>query len=667
LKSGGNTGLRLGLAVVGLAVWAAYANHFHNDFHFDDSHTIVTNVFIERLQHIPRFFTDATLFSSAPQGRTWRPLVATSLAIDYWLGHGRNLFYFHLSTFLWFLVQLLLMFFLFRRIMDAADPHPSNAWTALLATACYGLHPANAETVNYIIQRGDVYNTLGVVASLLLFAAFPAGRKRGWYLLPAVAAYLSKAPALIFPFILLAYVWLFATARLSPGRQALRATWPAFAVTAAAAILTAKMTPATFSPGGSSASLYRLTQPWVALHYFRSFFLPTDLAADSDWPYLDPLGGQAFAGYLFVVLLLAAVFYTARRREMRPIAFGILWFFLTLLPTSLLPLADVTNDHRMFFPFVGLALAVFWSLRLALFRITARLATRRWLVRAAIAALAPVLALAAVGTRQRNQAWHTEESLWKDVTIKRPGNGRGLMNYALIFLNRRQFDQALAYLQRAAALRPDYPPVEVNLAIAYGGLGRDAEAVQHFERAQVLAPNLEESYLHYGRWLKDKGKFAESQAQLETALRVNPLSFNARDLLSQVYDAEGKHEAVDKLLAETVKLAFSDDIAQRYMAERARRQKQNATPESLVNLAAQYCQHGRYPDCLSAAKKALELRPDYAEAYNNLAAAYLSMKMWDEGIQAARKALALKPDYADAKSNLDWALEHRPKTQSHGR
>jgi len=241
------------------------------------------------------------------------------------------------------------------------------------------------------------------------------------------------------------------------------------------------------------------------------------------------------------------------------------------------------------------------------------------------------------------------------------------MNYALIFLNRRQFDQALAYLQRAAALRPDYPPVEVNLAIAYGGLGRDAEAVQHFERAQVLAPNLEESYLHYGRWLKDKGKFAESQAQLETALRVNPLSFNARDLLSQVYDAEGKHEAVDKLLAETVKLAFSDDIAQRYMAERARRQKQNATPESLVNLAAQYCQHGRYPDCLSAAKKALELRPDYAEAYNNLAAAYLSMKMWDEGIQAARKALALKPDYADAKSNLDWALEHRPKTQSHGR
>ena len=53
-----------------------------------------------------------------------------------------------------------------------------------------------------------------------------------------------------------------------------------------------------------------------------------------------------------------------RRKQARPIAFGLLWFFLALLPTSLVPLAEVTNDHRMFFPFVGLALAVFWSLRL---------------------------------------------------------------------------------------------------------------------------------------------------------------------------------------------------------------------------------------------------------------------------------------------------------------
>ena len=73
-------------------------------------------------------------------------------------------------------------------------------------------------------------------------------------------------------------------------------------MTAAAAILTAKMTPATFQGGGDSAWFYRLTQPWVALHYFKSFFLPTELSADTDWTYVSgPFSGEALAGYLFVI------------------------------------------------------------------------------------------------------------------------------------------------------------------------------------------------------------------------------------------------------------------------------------------------------------------------------------------------------------------------------
>lgn len=157
----------LGLTLVLLA---AYANHFQNDFHFDDFHTVTGNPFIRDLANVPRFFRDPSLFSTLPDHQTWRPVVSVSLAIDYWLGHSLKPFYFHLSTFCWFVLQAILMFFLFRRIMDRADPHPSNLWTALLAAAFYGLHPANAETVNYVIQRGDLYCTLGIVASLLCFA-----------------------------------------------------------------------------------------------------------------------------------------------------------------------------------------------------------------------------------------------------------------------------------------------------------------------------------------------------------------------------------------------------------------------------------------------------------------------------------------------------------------
>src|SRR6185369_6289296 len=177
--------------------------------------------------------------------------------------------------------------------------------------------------------------------------------------------------------------------------QAARKIAVAFAVTGVGVLLTMGMTPSSFEGGASSGALYRLTQPWVALHYFKSFFLPTELSADTDWTYVSgAFSGEALAGYLFVAALLGAAFYLARRQETKPIAFGLFWFLLALAPTSLMPLAEVTNDHRMFFPFVGLALAVFWSLRLVLLRF---LTNRIW-VRASVAALVVVMTAEAAGT-----------------------------------------------------------------------------------------------------------------------------------------------------------------------------------------------------------------------------------------------------------------------------
>ena len=60
---------------------------------------------------------------------------------------------------------------------------------------------------------------------------------------------------------------------------------------------------------------------------------------------------------------------------------------------------------------------------------------------------AAVLIAFGIGTHQRNKVWLSEETLWHDVTIKRPQNGRGMMNYGLIFMNRGEFDQALQYLK----------------------------------------------------------------------------------------------------------------------------------------------------------------------------------------------------------------------------
>ena len=66
-----------------------------------------------------------------------------------------------------------------------------------------------------------------------------------------------------------------------------------------------------------------------------------------------------------------------RRREHRPISFGIFWFLGALAPTSLFVLSEVENDHRIFFPFVGLMLSVTWSAFLIVSRAIARHPKRR--------------------------------------------------------------------------------------------------------------------------------------------------------------------------------------------------------------------------------------------------------------------------------------------------
>jgi tetratricopeptide (TPR) repeat protein len=78
-----------------------------------------------------------------------------------------------------------------------------------------------------------------------------------------------------------------------------------------------------------------------------------------------------------------------------------------------------------------------------------------------------------------------------------------------------------------------------------------------------------------------------------------------------------------------------------------------------VSLSLAYCQTGRYEDCAQAAKQALRLRPNYAEAYNNIAAAYQSMGRWDEAIHAAQEAIRLKPDFQLARNNLAFASSQK--------
>lgn len=642
------------------SVLAVYSNHFENGFHFDDTHAVVDNPYIRDLRNAPLFFTDATTFSNLPANRAYRPLIPLSLAFDYWLGGGLKPIFFQSSTFVWFLVQLLLMYALFRRVCDVARPEADNRWVALFATALYGLHPAMAETVNYVIQRGDLYSTMGVVAGVLIYAAIPRQRKFGLYLLPVALALLSKPPALVFPALLFCYIVLFEN--VAP-LVALRRCIPAITVAAIFGWLTSAMTPKAFTPGAASAGAYRMTQPLVALRYFRTFLIPDQLSADTDLvPVKNIFSDYAWLGVFFVLAVVAAAWWCSKRREWRPAAFGLWWFLLAMLPTSIFPLAEVENDHRMFFPMVGLVLAISWPASLWL-------SGRRAMTVRQNAAVATVclviLAAYASATRHRNQVWQSDEALWYDVTVKSPRNGRGLMNYGLTQMAKGQTRRALDYFQRALEYNPAYYVLDINLGIANGALNQNEAAERYLQEAVRLAPGEAISHYFYARWLQQRRRGTEAIVHLEQALRCNPDHLDTRYLMMDVYAQQGDRDRMKQVALDTLARFPGDTTARTYLARLTTATSALQSPqtaEQYLNLSLTYYQAGRFQDSIDAAKSALIKKPDYAEAYNNIAAGYAAMKMWDPAIESANKALKLRPDFTLARNNLRWAQEQKRKS-----
>jgi tetratricopeptide (TPR) repeat protein len=662
-------------------VIAAYANHFENEFHFDDFHTIVNNPHIRSLKNIPQFFTDPMMFSVSQNHYGLRPLVTTSVAIDYWLGGGQMLLvFFHLSTFIWFLALGVILYFVYRKLLKNSFSEKWVAYISLFAVGWFMLHTANAETINYIISRSDVLSTFLIVASFAIYILYPERRKYFLYIIPAVIGVFAKETVLVLIILLFFYILLFernlSVADLFKGRNfkvILNTVWilmPVFLAVAAVQFYT--LSAISSIPGISNpAGYYWLTQTYVWLYYFGSFFLPIHLSADTDWSVIMTVADRRILiGLIFFIALMIAIFRTSRKTETKPIAFGLIWFAASLLPTSLAPFAEVMNDHRMFFAFIGLSLSVVTWIGLWLSKREKQIElSKSWQYGILVGAFL-ILGLNAFGVHQRNKVWATEESLWYDVTIKSPNNGRGLMNYGLSQMAKGNYVIAEDYFQKALVLLPSYNHIYTNLGIVMGAQNKIEEAEQNFNTAITLTPNDFSPYAYYARFLKEKGRYQEAVVMAEKALSLNKYSIMTLSILMSAYEQLQQWDKLQQTAQMTLNIVPNDAEALRYI-EAARQRKPLAaapakdisaealkakTPEDLLNLSLTMYNLGEYEKCIEFAQAAINLKPDYADAYSNMSASYNQLKQWDKGAEAAKKALAIDPNHTYAKGNLNWAL-----------
>ncbi|HET6246366.1 MAG TPA: tetratricopeptide repeat protein [Tepidisphaeraceae bacterium] len=85
--------------------------------------------------------------------------------------------------------------------------------------------------------------------------------------------------------------------------------------------------------------------------------------------------------------------------------------------------------------------------------------------------------------------------------------------------------------------------------------------------------------------------------------------------------------------------------------------------EAHNNLANALRQTGRLSEAIQAYRRAIAARPDFYEAHNNLGLSLSADGQWDDAIAAYRQAIVLQPNSAETRNNLGIALSRKGEWQ----
>ncbi len=628
-----------------------YANHFDNGFYFDDGHTITNNENVQSIK-LYEFFTDPATFSTLPANQSYRPVTTLMNAIDYQLaGSKYDSFYYHRTIFFFYILQLILTYFLFRGIMNIAWKHEWNTWIALFATAYYGFHTVNAETINYIIARSDGFATLCTIATLLMYQYRPT-RRSFLYLLPLIVGIYTKQTGVMTAPLLLLYIAFFEEKitweelkkfNKTKIGNILKKSLPAIIIAFGLIVVNQLIITETTSINVTVTKFqYFITQLYVTAYYYTAFLVPIHLSADPDFKLItNVLDNRVILGLCVHLLMAYLSFRWFKNMKTRPISFGILWYYIALAPTSsFAPLYQMANDHRLYFPIVGLCLAVTWFIALILLENQGKIKRNPKRKYAIVSVAALIICLYGYGTFKRNIVWGNLEKLWEDVTIKSPNNARGWLNYGHAFLKKGENKKALAAFNHSHGIDPNYNTLHINMAVAKGNLSYPkSEIEQHFKRAVELKPD-HISYYYFGKFIIEnyKERKEEGFQLVKKAYEISPTNI-------------GIKKYYENLQIEM--LSTSEERIEVYL----KRVAANPNAQDYILLSHEYYALKKYEKTVQSAQKAVNLDPSKKFAYNNMCIAYCQLNKWKKAVNQCNKALKLDPQFKLAKNNLKWAKD----------
>jgi predicted O-linked N-acetylglucosamine transferase (SPINDLY family) len=239
-------------------------------------------------------------------------------------------------------------------------------------------------------------------------------------------------------------------------------------------------------------------------------------------------------------------------------------------------------------------------------------------------------------------------------------------------LHAERADQAAAELERAVELDPANPDFLKTLGSARRAQGRPDDAIASYRTALQLAPDNTAVLYNLGMTLRETGRLAEAETQFRRVHELDPHDgetlFHLAAVLADRQQLQGSVEVYRAALARSPENPFiwmGLGIAYQALPDQLEQslQCQQKAVELRPDLAEAHCrigflsaQLGRYPQAIASYRRTLELDPSSRQALNDLANLLWREEQSDEAMKLHRRVLELYPDFAAGHCDLGNAL-----------
>jgi len=437
----------------------------------------------------------------------WHPLTWLSLQLQVTLfGPGPGAA--HTANLVLHLLAACILFL----FLEEATGH---ALRSLFVALVFALHPTHVESVAWIAERKDVLSAVFGFGSLWAWSRYARTGQSRAYLTAACLLALglsSKQMLVSWPFLFLVLNRWPQPRQLSR-REELREQLPMLGICLIAGLATLWAQ----SAGGAMASSYelglwpRLANAVVAFwRYVGLMFWPASLAVFYPHPYLTPAMNGIPVWQIAVASAGIVGLAAALPRLRAPVRVGWIWYALTLLPVlGLLQVGPQSHaDRYTYIPFVGLCIALAWSLR-----------TPRWLGALLLGGAVVGMVL---GTRAQLPAWKDDEALYAKALRHTQHNWLAAGNLSSHYLEQGRNEEAQALLRRGLAANPEAPVLLFNMGNIEFERGDLGAAMRYYERAIQSDSGHHDALNNLGRVLSIQGDDAAAVAYLERAHELHP-------------------------------------------------------------------------------------------------------------------------------------------------